>query len=69
MEQVKIKIFNIEFDTDGDNNLAKELSNEYEPLMFLTDKENTDNLEDEISDYISDETGYCHFGFEYEILN
>lgn len=51
------KAFNIKWDTDGDKELLKSLPSEIEIPDDLEDEE-------EISDYISDVTGYCHFGFE-----
>ena len=49
--------YNIQWDTDGDKELFDSLPQEIEIPEDITD-------EDEISDYISDETGFCHFGFE-----
>lgn len=47
---------NIKWDTDGDENLLKELPNTI-PIP--------DNVaEDEIDDYLSDVTGFCHFGYD-----
>ena len=49
-----MKAVNILWDTDGEN---VALPNEIEiPYGIIN--------EDEISDYISDETGFCHYGFE-----
>lgn len=49
-----MKAVNIVWDTDGEN---VKLPNEIELPFGMFD-------EDEISDYISDETGFCHYGFE-----
>lgn len=49
-----MKVINIKWDTDGEK---IELPAEIEIPEEITD-------EDEISDYISDETGFCHYGFE-----
>lgn len=49
-----MKAINIIWDTDGEN---IELPNEIELPFGMVD-------EDEISDYISDETGFCHKCFE-----
>lgn len=51
-----MKAINIIWDSEADNII---LPNEIEIPYGMTD-------EDEISDYITDETGYCHFGFELE---
>ena len=49
-----MKAINISWDTDGE---CVELPTEIELPFGVVD-------EDEISDYISDETGFCHKGFE-----
>ena len=51
-----MKAINIIWDTDGEEvNLPNEIE-----IPDWVDKED----DDEISDYLSDETGFCHFGFE-----
>lgn len=63
-----LKAINIKWDTDGDKEVFNELPtemivpNELEE-MYKKDKEYA--LE-EISDWLSDETGFCHAGFEVE---
>lgn len=53
---MKVKVFNIDYDTDGEEvDLPQELTLEVTSLSELEDK-------------ISDETGFCHWGFEYEII-
>lgn len=54
-----MKAVNIEQDTDGDMTLLESLPKEIEIPEDIEDK-------DEISDYLTDETGFCHFGFEIE---
>lgn len=54
-----MKAVNIQWDMDGDQELLKELSTEIDIPDGMDD-------EDEISDYISDVTGFCHYGFELE---
>lgn len=56
-EENKMKAINIKWDTDGDMELLKDLPMKIEIPEGMTD-------EDEISDYLSNETGFCHFGFE-----
>lgn len=55
-----MKATNIEWDTDGATDVS--LPSEIEIPDGMTDL-------DEIADYLSDTTGYCHFGFDmdYEI--
>ena len=51
-----MKAINILWDTDGEEvNLPNEIE-----IPDWMDKED----DDEISDYLSDTTGFCHFGFE-----
>ena len=63
-----LRAINIKWDTDGDKEVLNELPtemiipNELEEL-YKKDREYT--LE-EISDWLSDETGFCHAGFEIE---
>lgn len=52
-----MKAINIKWDTDGDMELFNELPIEIEIPEGITD-------EDEISDYLSEQTGFCHSGFE-----
>lgn len=54
-----MKATNIQWDTDGDEEILADLPTEIEIPESMTDEE-------EISDYISDETGFCHYGFELE---
>lgn len=59
---------NIQWDTDGDKQLLAELPKEVEiPTEVILDALN-DN-EDAISDYLSDEYGYCHSGYNIEIAD
>ncbi len=64
-----MKIINIKWDTDGDKELLKTLPTEID----ITDEfdvndyeDDEDQLLDDISDWLSDTYGYCHFGFEIE---
>lgn len=51
-----MKAINIQWDVDDPKDLET-LPKEMEIPEGMTD-------EDEISDYLSDETGFCHYGFE-----
>lgn len=61
-----LKAINIMWDTDGDNEIFESLPKE----MFIPDEleimyeKNKEYALDEISDWLSDETGFCHGGFE-----
>lgn len=50
---------NIKWDTDGDMELFKQLPTEIKIPKCITNEE-------KISDYLSDKTGFCHYGFELE---
>lgn len=66
---MKIKIFDIKYDTDGEDiDLPPTL--EIDLPNTKVDKESIDvnDLEEELSDHISNVTGFCHFGFKYEIV-
>lgn len=54
-----MKAINIKWDTDGDMEVLSGLPTEIAIPDNMTDEE-------EISDYLSDETGYCHFEFVLE---
>lgn len=51
-----LKAINIKWDTDGDKEVLNELPTE------VTIPENTE--EEDVCDYLSDEYGYCVFGFD-----
>ena len=55
-----MKATKIQWDTDGDNSVK--LPSEVE----IPDDIAREDDEDAISDYLSDLTGYCHYGFELE---
>lgn len=52
-----MKAINIKWDTDGNIEVLNNLPTEMEIPEDMTD-------EDEISDYLSNTTGFCHYGFE-----
>lgn len=62
-----MKVVKIKWDTDGDKELLKtlpkeiDISNEFDVKDYEDDQ---DRLLDDISDWLSDTYGYCHFGFE-----
>ena len=63
-----LKAINIKWDTDGD----KEVFNKLPTEMIIPDeleemyKKDKEFALEEISDWLSDETGFCHTGFEIE---
>lgn len=62
-----MKVVKIKWDMDGDKELLKtlpkeiDISNEFDVKDYEDDEE---QLLDDISDWLSDTYGYCHFGFE-----
>ena len=63
-DTVKVKIYNIEWDIDEDDDaiLPTEIEAEFD---YHGDN---DELSDNISDLLTDEYDYCHEGFNYEII-
>lgn len=58
----------IRWDTDGDMELFKTLPQEIEiPVEVWEDYDNGND--DALSDYVSDMTGFCHYGFEIRTEN
>ena len=58
-----MKAVNIKWDTDGDMELLEELPTEVEIPDYLTTYDE-DDLLDDVSDWLSDEYGFCHDAFE-----
>lgn len=57
---------NIDWDCDGDKSLKKSLPKSMKVIVTADDVEDiTDmqEIDDYISDYISDQTGFCHYGY------
>ena len=63
-DTVKVKIYNIEWDIDEDDDtvLPTEIEAEFD---YNGDN---DELSDNISDYLTDEYEYCHGGFDFKII-
>ncbi len=59
-----MKAINIKWDTDGDKELLKELPTEIQIPDELAKDIDMDDYNDEIGDYLSDVTGFCHYGFK-----
>lgn len=61
---MKIKVSNIKYDTDG---LKVKLP---KALTFILKEEaiSHNEIEDIISDKISDKTGFCHLGFNFRVI-
>ena len=66
--EIKVRIFNIGYDTDGDYQLADELPQELTATLDVSDVNNKIEVDDAVCDYVSDETGFCIEYCQYEIL-
>ena len=58
---MKIKVTNIVYDTDGES--ISDL-----PTEMIVNVDGVIDIESEIADAISDNTGWCVEGYKYEIL-
>lgn len=58
---INVHIYDIKWDTDGETvDLPTEVDHTFDGYNDITDED----LMDEISDWLFDEYGYCHFGFQ-----
>lgn len=57
-----VEIFDIDYDQDGEDNHLPER------LKFSSYAEDLDELEELMADFITDKTGFCHKGFNYQIV-
>jgi len=75
-ENIKVVVSNIQWDTDDLSGLPKTVEVEvpadefYEDNVKMSDEEieDEDILGEYASNYISDEYGFCHNGFDLEIV-
>lgn len=58
---MKIKVFDIKWDTDGEDIPL--------PEEFTFELEDHEDIEEFMSDTITEITGFCHNGFDYEVLD
>jgi len=70
LEVIAMKITNIKWDTDGDKELLKTLPTEIDITEEFEVEEygdgidfDEDQLLDDVSNWLSETYGYCHFGF------
>ena len=64
----KYKLINIQWDTDGDEKILRELPKELSidsDALSISDENKREEVEETISDYLSDTYGFCHFGFKF----
>lgn len=67
MNKMTVKCTEIQWDTDGDKKLLKKLPKN--ATLTIEDYCEGDDLDEKIADMLSDEYGFCLFGFNYEIIN
>jgi len=58
---MKIRAFDIKWDTDGEDIPL--------PEEFIFELEDHEDIEEFMSDTLSEITGFCHQGFDYEVLD
>lgn len=62
---IMLKAINIKWDTDGDEEVLQDLPTEMIIPEWLEEEYDLDDpYNEEISDWLSEEIGFCHYGFE-----
>ena len=56
-----VRIYNISYDTDGEDDISL-------PQEFIVQLEDNESVEDMLSEHITEQTGFCHRGFLYEVI-
>lgn len=60
---MKVRAFNIQWDTDGEDiDLPKEM------IVDVDEDHFNDDPDEAVGDAVSDESGFCHNGLSYEIV-
>jgi hypothetical protein len=65
---MKVKVTGIVYDTDIDDDSSQFVLNSDLPSEMIVEVDGIIDVESEIADAISDRTGWCVQGFNYEIL-
>ena len=65
---MKVKVTNIVYDTDIDDDSSQFVLNSDLPSEMIVEVDGIIDVESEIADAISDKTGWCVQGYNYEIL-
>ena len=65
---MKIKVTDIVYDTDIDDDSSDFVLNSELPSEMIVEVDGVIDIESEIADAISDNTGWCVEGYNYEIL-
>jgi hypothetical protein len=65
---MKVKVTGIVYDTDIDDDSSQFVLNSDLPSEMIVEVDGIIDVESEIADAISDKTGWCVQGFNYEIV-
>ena len=65
---MKVKVTGIVYDTDIDDDSSQFVLNSDLPSEMIVEVDGIIDIESEIADAISDRTGWCVQGYNYEIL-
>ena len=65
---MKVKVTNIVYDIDIDDDSSQFVLNSDLPSEMIVEVDGIIDVESEIADAISDRTGWCVQGYNYEIL-
>ena len=65
---MKIKVTDIVYDTDIDDDSSDFVLNSDLPSEMIVEVDGIIDIESEIADAISDTTGWCVSGYNYEVL-
>jgi len=65
---MKVKVTNIVYDIDIDDDSSQFVLNSDLPSEMIVEVDGIIDVESEIADAISDRTGWCVQGFNYEIV-
>lgn len=60
-----INVTDIKWDTDGEE---VDLPDEEQIDLDISNESDWDEIEEEISNYLSDTYGFCHDGFNYDVI-
>ena len=63
---ITLLAIDIEWDTDGDESVARELPQQLEVEIDLQEAEGWTDINSQICDQLSDETGWCVLGFSLQ---
>ena len=65
---MKVLFKDVQWDTDGETLESCGLESTFVADVDIEADETDEEIEDILSDFLSDEYGFCHEGFEFEII-